>query len=116
MKKKLKYSPDYAEKMRGLKKYLDFQFGTDVREKVIKRIGSRVRSLREHEQQGISVRDMYGVDTDCLCIFVAKNYVFYRIEPDCIHVVNIYNEREDFMMDLFGIKTTSQESEDYWGE
>ena len=102
--------------MRALKKYLDFQFGTDVREKGIKNIGSRVRSLREHEQLGISVCEMYGVDTDCLCIFVEKNYVFYRIEPDCIYVVNIYNEREDFMMDLFGIKTTSQETEDYWGE
>ena len=114
--KKLKYSPDYTEKMWELKKYLEFQFGGDVRKKIIKEIGSRVRSLREHEQIGISVRDMYGVDTDCLCVFVAKNYVFYRIEPDCIYVVNIYNEREDFMMDLFGIKTTSQETEDYWGE
>ena len=71
--KKLKYSPDYVEKMRELKKYLDFQFGGDVRKKVIKEIGSRVRSLRENEQIGISVREMYGVDTDCLCIFVAKN-------------------------------------------
>ena len=114
--KKLKYSPDYTEKMRELKKYLDFQFDTDIRKKVITKIGSKVRSLREHEQIGIFVRDMYGVDTDCLCIFVAKNYVFYRIESDCIYVVNIYNEREDFMMDLFGIKTTSQETEDYWDE
>ena len=114
--KKLKYSPDYVEKMRELKKYLDFQFGGDVRKKVIKEIGSRVRSLRENEQIGISVREMYGVDTDCLCIFVAKNYVFYRIEPDCIYVVNIYNEREDFMMDLFGISGRSQESIDYWGD
>ncbi len=114
--KKLKYSPDYVEKMRELKKYLDFQFGGDVRKKVIKEIGSRVRSLRENEQIGISVREMYGVDTDCLCIFVAKNYVFYRIEPDCIYVVNIYNEREDFMMDLFGISGRTQESIDYWGE
>ncbi len=113
--KKLKYSPDYTEKMRELKKYLDFQFGGDAREKVIKEIGSRIRSLREHEQIGISVRDMYGVDMDCLCIFVAKNYVFYRIEADCIYVVSIYNEREDFMMDLFGIKTTSQGTEDCWG-
>ena len=102
--------------MRELKKYLDFQFGGDVRKKVIEEIGNRVRSLREHEQIGISVRDMYGVDTDCLCIFVAKNYVFYRIEPDSIYVVNIYDEREDFMMDLFGIKTTSQDTLDYWGE
>ena len=83
--KKLMYSPDYTEKMRELKKYLDFQFGGDVRKKVIKEIGNRVRSLREHEQTGISVRDIYGVNTDCLCIFVAKNYVFYRIEPDCIY-------------------------------
>ncbi len=44
------------------------------------------------------------------------NYVFYRVEPDCIYVVNIYNEREDFMMDLFGIKTTSKETEDFRGE
>jgi phosphoenolpyruvate synthase/pyruvate phosphate dikinase len=102
--------------MRELKKYLDFQFGENVRKKNIKEIGNRVRSLREYEQAGISVRDMYGVDTDCLCIFVAKNYVFYRIEPNCIYVVNIYNEREDFMMDLFGIKTASQETEYYWGE
>ena len=114
--KKLKYSPDYVEKMRELKKYLDFQFGGDVRKKVIKEIGSRVRSLRENEQIGISVREMYGVDTECLCIFVEKNYVFYRIEPDCIYVVNIYNEREDFMMDLFGISGRTQESIDYWGE
>ncbi|MBO4266502.1 MAG: type II toxin-antitoxin system RelE/ParE family toxin [Lachnospiraceae bacterium] len=102
--------------MRELKKYLDFQFGGDVRKKVIKEIGSRVRSLRENEQIGISVREMYGVDIDCLCIFVAKNYVFYRIETDCIYVVNVYNEREDFMMDLFGISGRTQESIDYWGE
>ncbi len=114
--KKLKYSPDYTEKIRELKKYLDFQFGVDVRKKVIKEIGSQVRSLRENENFGISVRNMYGVDSECLCVFVGKNYVFYKIEPDCIYIVNIYNEKEDFMMDLFGIKTTSQETEDYWGE
>lgn len=114
--KKLKYSPDYTEKMRELKKYLDFQFGENTRKKVINEIGNRVRSLREHEEIGISVRNMYGVDTDCLCIYAAKNYIFYRVEPDCIYIVNIYDEREDFMMNLFGIKTTSQDTEDHWGE
>ena len=114
--KKLVYSPDYAEKMRGLKKYLDLQFGVEIRKKVIKSIGNRVRSLREHEKLGVSVRDMYGVDSDCLVIFAQRNYVFYRIESDSIYIVNIYNEREDFMMDLFGIHTTSEETEDYWGE
>ena len=41
---------------------------------------------------------------------------FYRIETDCIYVVNVYNEREDFMMDLFGISGRTQESIDYWGK
>ena len=65
---------------------------------------------------GIPVREMYGVDTDCYCIYVAKNYVFYRIEKDCIYIVNIYSEREDFMMNLFGIKTLSQDTDNYWGD
>lgn len=114
--KELKYSPDYTEKVREIKKYIEFQFGSDVSKKVIKEIGTRVRSLLKYEQMGIFVRDMYGVDSDCLCMLVAKNYVFYRIESDYIYVINIYNEREDFMMDLFGIKSTSRETEDYWGE
>ena len=114
--KKLVYSPNYTEKMREIKKYLEMQFGVAVRKKVIREIGTRVRSLREYEDIGISVREMYGVDTDCLCIFVEKNYVFYKVKPESIYVVNIYNEREDFMMDLFGIKTTTQETEDYWDE
>ena len=109
--KKLVYSPDYTEKMRNLKKYLDNQFGSDVRKRVINEIGTKVRSLRINERLGYSVRDVYGVDTDCLCLFIQKNYVFYEIENDSIKVVNIYNEREDFMMDLFGIRTISDDSD-----
>ena len=78
--KKLLYSPDYTEKIKNLKKYLDNQFGSDVRKRVIKDIGIKVRSLRDNENIGYSVRDMYGVDTDCLCFFIRKNYVFYKVE------------------------------------
>lgn len=113
--KKLIYSPDYTEKMRNLKKYLDIQFGFDVRKRVINEIGTKVRSLRNNERLGYSVRNVYGVDTDCLCLFIQKNYVFYEIGDDSIKIVNIYNEREDFMMNLFGIRTTSDEN-DYWDD
>ncbi len=114
--KKLLYSPDYTEKIKNLKIYLDNQFGSDVRKRVIKDIGIKVRSLRDNENIGYSVRDMYGVDTDCLCFFIRKNYVFYKVDADCIYIINIYNEREDFMRNLFGIRTASDETEDYWNE
>ena len=57
---------------------------------------------------GQSVYLQFGVDCDYYYIFTNKNYVFYEID--------IYGEREDFMMQLFGIETTSQETKDYWGE
>ncbi len=30
--------------------------------------------------------------------------------------VKMYNEKQDFIYDLFGIEMRSQESKDYWGE
>lgn len=67
----------------------------------------KLRSLKEQ---------MFGVTSDYRYIFVAKNYVFYKIESDCIRIIDIYNEKEDFLWVLFGIDTTPQETIDYWGE
>ena len=49
-------------------------------------------------------------------IYVSKNYVFYRIEEKYIRIINLYYEKEDFMWQLFGVDTTSQETIDYWNE
>lgn len=62
------------------------------------------------------MRDPYNIDTDYCYIFIRHNYVFYRKDSNNIYVVTMYNEREDYMMSLLGIKTTSQETEDYWNE
>ena len=35
---------------------------------------------------------------------------------DRIIIVEIFDEREDFMYKLFGIRSISQESIDYWNE
>ena len=49
-------------------------------------------------------------------IFTNQNYFIYRIEAKKVVVVQMFNEREDFMMKLFGISGRTQESIDYWGE
>jgi len=59
---------------------------------------------------------MFGVPSDYCYLFVWKNYVFYDIESDAIRIINIYNEKEDFMWLLFGLDTTPKETIDYWGE
>ena len=59
---------------------------------------------------------MYDIDTDYYYVFVRHNYFIYQIEPQKIIVAQMFNEREDFMMKLFGMSGRTQESIDYWGE
>ena len=79
-------------------------------------IKARLVSLKEFPTQGMSVRAMFGVDSDYEFIYVSHNYIFYYQDENIIHIVNIYDDREDFMYKLFGIRTTSEETDQYWRE
>lgn len=114
--KQIKYSPDVADKLRSLKKTITMQYGRNKAQQIVGKIIKTIRELSNHEKMGISVEEVFGVKTDYRYLFVLKNYVFYRIGDKYIYVVNIYNEREDFMHQLFGIDTITQETLDYWKE
>jgi len=74
------------------------------------------RDLQRFETKGPSVENLIGIPCDYRMLYVQHNYAFYRIEGNVVQITDIYNEREDFMWKRFGIKTTTQETEDYWGE
>ncbi len=57
--KKIKYSQDYRDKIRMMKKDLDTRFDKDVRLAVFKKINDRIQSIKENEEIGISVREMF---------------------------------------------------------
>ena len=114
--KKIKYTPDAAEKLRDIKRAITAQYGGEKAKQIVGKIIGAIRGLVEHEQKGPSVEKMFDVPSDYRYIFVSRNYVFYRIEEDCIKIINIYNEKEDFMWLLFGIDTTPQETIDCWNE
>ena len=114
--KKLVYSPEYKRKLLEIKKYLDIRFGTDIRKKTLRMITDRIRQLQKHEESGVSMKVLYGTNADYRYVFVAHNYVFYRIDAGYIRVVNIYHEREDFMRDLFGISSVDEDAEAYWDD
>ncbi len=114
--KKIKYSPDAADKLRELKKVVSVQYGADKAKQVTKTITDAIRGLALYEKKGSAVSDLFDVATDLRYLFVSRNYVFYRIEDEYIRIVNIYNEKEDFMWQLFGVDTTPQETIEYWDE
>jgi plasmid stabilization system protein ParE len=109
--KKIVYSPDYREKIEVIREWLDLRFGKIIRTKHLAEIRHRLVSLKEFPTQGMSVRAMFGVDSDYEFIYVSHNYIFYYQDEDVIYIVNIYDDREDFMYKLFGIRTTSVETD-----
>ena len=114
--KKIKYTPDAADKLRALKIAISQEYGGIVANKIVKSITEAIRGLCDNEEQGPEVSKMFDVVSDYRYIFVSKNYVFYRIEEKYIRIINLYHEKEDFMWNMFRIDTTSQESIDYWNE
>ena len=114
--KKIKYTPDAADKLRALKQVISQKYGSDIAKKIVKSITDAIRGLCNYEEKGPEVSKMFDVVSDYRYIFVSKNYVFYRIEEKYIRIINLYHEKEDFMWQLFGVDTTPKETIDYWNE
>ncbi len=104
--KKIKYTPDAADKLRALKIAISQEYGSDSAKKIVKSITDAIRGLCDNEEKGSEVSKMFDVVPNYRYIFVSKNYVFYRIEEKYIRIINLYHEKEDFMWQLFRVDTT----------
>lgn len=114
--KELKYSPGALEKLRAIKREITLEYGENVAGRIMKKMTQSFRNLQYFEKQGQSVENVFGIASEYRFLYVQHNYAFYRITETAVLIVDIYNEKEDFMWKLFGIRTTSEETEEYWQE
>ena len=114
--KKLLYSPDAIEKSHKIKQDISARYGSEKADAVIREMTKEFRTLQQFENKGPSVENLIGIPCDYRMLYVQHNYAFYRIEENAVRITDVFHEREDFMRKLFGVKTTTQETEDYWGE
>lgn len=114
--KQIKYTPDAADRLRDIKSKVSCEYGKDKSKNIVGKITKSINGLLQNENKGPSVENMFGIASDYRYLYVAPNYIFYRVEDKYIRIINIYHEREDFMWQLFGIDTTPQETIDYWKE
>jgi hypothetical protein len=105
---RIKYSPDSRDKLKTLKKESGKKF-TDG-------IINGINSLTDNPKKCPSIENILGIPSPYYFLHIQYHYIFYRIDRDIIYVTDIYNEREDFLGKMFGIKLRTQESIDYWGE
>lgn len=116
MKYKLKYSPDASDKLRKLNKQITDSNGKQVATRIVSKIMGEIRGLQNNPEKGPSIEALLGIPTPYRFLHLQHNYAFYRIENDTVYVTDIYNEREDFMWEMFRVNLRTQESIDFWGE
>ena len=116
MGRKIVYSEIALLKRKVIKKDIKERYGKERADKFSEHISKNIAELKKFPELGTSLRDKYDLDCDYYMLFIEYNYFIYRILDELILVLEIFNEKEDFMYQLFGVITTSQDTLDYWGE
>lgn len=70
--KKIKYTPDAADKLRALKATISQEYGVDNARKIVKNITDAIRGLSDYEEKGPEVSKMFDVVSDYRYIFKLK--------------------------------------------
>ena len=111
--RKIAYSEIALLKRKAIKKDIKDRYGKERADKFSKHVSKSIAELKKFPELGISLREKYDLDCDYYILFIEHNYFIYRILEDLILILEIFNEKEDFMYQLFGIVTTSQDAHDY---
>ena len=114
--RKIAYSEIALSKHKAIKKEIKDRYGKERADKFSEHISKSIAKLKNFPELGVSLRDKYELDCDYYMLFIEHNYFVYRIFDEMILVLEIFNEKEDFMFQLFGVVTTSQDTLDYWDE
>ncbi len=115
-RKKLVYSEIALKKRKAIKKEIKEKYGKERADKFSAHISKILDRLKSFPDMGVSMRLKYGLDCDYCMMFIERNYFIYRITEKEVLILEIFNENEDFMRQMFGIVTTSQDTLDYWEE
>ena len=112
----ISFTPEAINDLEGIKEYITEVFGQDKEKEILKAIMDDIKRLKKYPDTDIKLFERFDIETDYKCIYSHKNYVFYRPEGNMIRVIRVLNEKRDFLYILFGIKMSSDESDEYWDE
>ncbi len=106
---RVEYSPQVLEDLKLLREYLASNWGENVAKKILYKITLDIKRLEMFPVSGVNLGKIIDIPTDYRYLFVAKNYVFYRLEPERVLIVRVLNEKRNYLQHLFGISSNSDE-------
>lgn len=114
--RKIAYSKPASAKLKAIKREIKEKYGKEKADEFSAHVSRMIAELKKFPEMGVSLRGKYDLDCNYNMLLIEHNYFIYHILEDKIMILEIFNEREDFMYWMFGIVTTSQDTIDYWGE
>ncbi|MBE5969670.1 MAG: hypothetical protein E7242_05500 [Lachnospiraceae bacterium] len=101
-----------------LKNYLLNAHGKAIGTSRFSEIMSSLDNLQYFADIGSNIKEKYNVKCpdNWFLLYSNMNYFIYSKNDSTITILKMYNNKQDFIYDLFGVKMRSQESIDYWGE
>ena len=114
--RQIEISQIVRKKLLSLKEELAERFDENAAGKAIASLVSTMDSLRFFPEKGVSISNIYNLETDYYYLFSTHNYIVYRFDDTTITILQLFDERQDFMKTLFCLSGRTQESIDYWGE
>ena len=106
---KLDYAPRAMDDLARMKDFITSRHGADVAQKSLRRITTSARRLERFPEEGPSLAGLINFSTDYRYLYVRPNYLFYRIEGNCVKIVRVLNEKQDIYNILFGLSTVTDE-------
>ena len=93
---KSEYAPRAMDDMARIKEYITLQHGANVAGKSLRRSTSSARQLEKFPEEGPGLEELILVSTDYRYLYIKPNYLFYRIEGNCVKAVRVLNEQQEF--------------------
>lgn len=97
----IQFSPLAKEDLMKLKRYLIEEFDTAIASDKMKSLIESIRKFEEYPLLGRPLTNLIDIPTDYMYVVSDKNYIFYRLEGNVVHIIRVLDARQDFMNFLF---------------
>lgn len=97
----IQFSPIAKEDLMRLKRYLTEEFDTAIASDKMKCLIESIRKFEEYPLLGRPLTNLIDIPTDYMYFVSDKNYIFYRLEGNVVHIIRVLDTKQDFMNILF---------------
>ena len=98
------YAPKAFDDLQNVKlSVIEAFYDAKLADEVIKDISASIRKLEIFPYAGPELEIGGSTKNGYRYLFCRKNYVFYRVEGEYVHIVRVLNEKQEFIRILYGI-------------